>query len=48
MLTFLEMQVRAWVRRWHGESGQAVELLVVALLVFLIVILATHRRVIIQ
>ena len=40
-------QTRAMFRRKLGESGQA-ELLVLALLVFLIWVLATHRRVIIQ
>ncbi len=47
MFTLLETQIRTWVRRLMGESGQA-ELLVVALLIFLIWILATHRRVIVQ
>ncbi len=47
MVILLEAQIRAWVRRLGGESGQA-ELLVVALLIFLIWWLATHRRVVVQ
>ncbi len=48
MVQLLHAQVRAWVRRWLGDrSGQA-ELLVVLLLAFLIWVLATNRRVIIQ
>jgi NhaP-type Na+/H+ or K+/H+ antiporter len=48
MVELLHTQLRAWVRRWLGDrSGQA-ELLVVLLLAFLIWVLATNRRVVIQ
>jgi hypothetical protein len=48
MLLLIETQLRAWVRRWLGdESGQAV-LLIVLLLAFLIWVMATHRRIVIQ
>jgi NhaP-type Na+/H+ or K+/H+ antiporter len=48
MAELLYAQLRAWLRRWLGDrSGQA-ELLVVLLLAFLIWVLATNRRVVIQ
>lgn len=48
MIELLYAQARAWLRRWLGDrSGQA-ELLVVLLLAFLIWVLATNRRVVIQ
>jgi hypothetical protein len=44
----IEAKVREWCRRVLGdESGQA-ELLIVALLVFLIWVLASNRRVVVQ
>jgi hypothetical protein len=47
MLTLLEARLRSLVRRHLGESGQA-ELVVILLLAFLIWLLVTHRRVIVQ
>ncbi|MDR7543200.1 MAG: hypothetical protein QN120_02985 [Armatimonadota bacterium] len=47
MLTVLEARLRSLVRRYLGVSGQA-ELVVVLLLAFLIWLLVTHRRVIVQ
>ncbi len=48
MLQLVEAYVRAHLRRWLGnQSGQA-ELLVVLLLAFLIWVLATNRRVVVQ
>ena len=47
MFTLLATQIRAFLRQRLGESGQA-ELIVVLLLIFLIWVLATHRRVILQ
>lgn len=48
MLQLLEAQIRLQLRRWLGDrSGQA-ELLVVLLLAFLIWVLATNRRVVVQ
>ncbi len=47
-MPFLETRLRGLVRRFVGsEAGQA-ELFVVLLLLFLIWVLATNRRVIIQ
>lgn len=48
MTELLTTQVRVWLRRWLGDrSGQA-ELFVVLLLAFLIWVLATNRRVVVQ
>lgn len=48
MLPLLEAQLRAWVRRWLGDDSGQAELLIVLLLAFLIWVLATNRRVVVQ
>jgi hypothetical protein len=48
MFALIETQVRAWVRRWLGDDSGQAELLIVLLLAFLIWVLATHRRVVVQ
>ncbi|MCS7172627.1 MAG: hypothetical protein N0A24_04340 [Armatimonadetes bacterium] len=48
LIPLLEMRIRGFLRRFlRDESGQA-ELFVVLLLAFLIWVLATNRRVVIQ
>ncbi len=48
MLTYLEKQIRAWVRQVLGNESGLVELIVVALVMFLLWLRATNRRVIVQ
>jgi hypothetical protein len=48
MLPLIEAQLRAWVRRWLGNESGVAEVLIVLLLAFLIWVLATHRRVVVQ
>ncbi len=47
MLTLLEVHLRAWMRRYLGESGNA-DLIVVLLVVFLVWLLIANRRIVVQ
>jgi hypothetical protein len=48
VLPLLEAKLRSAVRRWMGDQAGQAELFVVLLLAFLIWVLATNRRVVIQ
>jgi hypothetical protein len=49
MLTWVETQLRAArARIWRDQQGQGTEFLIIALLVFIIFLMTTGRRVVVQ
>jgi hypothetical protein len=49
MLTWLDTYIRAPLARfWRDERGQGTEFLIIVLLVFIIFLISTGRRVVVQ